>query len=175
MDKIEESRETNPTYYIQQLFLLISADCLMSEWTPWCNGCSTTCGPGTETRSRRRLVLPWSSENKITCGHKTIACMTGYPDCSLGSICSDGSLILHIEGNGFECNHENQIQREPCNLPPCEKGKLLDFTPKRRSRSSFFFKLPYIIFLSKQKLSIWSKDNRIGHEYLTLIFSFNYV
>ena len=51
--------------------------------------------------------------------------MTGYPDCSLGSICSDGSLILHIKGNGFECNPENQIQREPCNLPPCEKGKQL--------------------------------------------------
>ena len=130
-------------WVIHQSFLLISADCLMSEWTPWCNGCSTTCGPGTETRSRRRLVVPWSSGNKITCGHKTIACMTGYPDCSLGSICSDGSLILHIKGNGFECNHENQIQREPCNLPPCEKGKQLDFTPKRRgrrrSRSSVFF------------------------------------
>ena len=120
MDKIEESRETNPTYYIQQLFLLISADCLMSEWTPWCNGCSTTCGPGTETRSRRRLVLPWSSENKITCGHKTIACMTGYPDCSLGS-CSDGSLILRIEGNGYECDDANQMQTDTCNLPACGK------------------------------------------------------
>ena len=138
--------------HAEKFFSYFSGDCLMSEWTPWCNGCSTTCGPGTETRSRRRLVVPWSSGNKITCGHKTIACMTGYPDCSLGSICSDGSLILHIKGNGFECNHENQIQREPCNLPPCEKGKQLDFTPKckgrRRSRSGVFF------FKSKPKLSI---------------------
>ena len=78
--------------------------------------------------------------------------MTGYPDCSLGSICSDGSLILHIKGNGFECNHENQIQREPCNLPPCEKGKLLDFTPKRRSRSSFFFQIALYHFSIKAKI-----------------------
>ena len=120
MDKIEESRETNPTYYIQQLFLLISADCLMSEWTPWCNGCSATCGTGIEQRSRRRLVLPWSTSKKITCGHKTIACMTGYPDCSLGS-CSDGSLILRIEGNGYECDDANQMQTDTCNLPACGK------------------------------------------------------
>ena len=49
--------------------------------------------------------------------------MTGSPDCSLGQICSDGSLILHIKGNGFECNPENLIQREPCNIPPCSQGK----------------------------------------------------
>ena len=47
--------------------------------------------------------------------------MTGYPDCSLGSMCSDGSLILHIEGNGYECDDSNHVQLETCNLPACGK------------------------------------------------------
>ena len=99
----------------------------MSEWTPWCNGCTATCGTGTEQRTRRRLVLPWSSSKKITCGDKTIACVTGSPDCNMdcvheGPKCSDGSLLLYIKESGFACDHENRIQREPCNLPICVDG-----------------------------------------------------
>ena len=111
-----------PIFFFDGFPYLFSADCLMSEWTAWCNGCSATCGTGIEQRSRKRFVVPWSSGNKITCGHKTIACMTGSPDCNLGLLCSDGSPILHIEGNNFECFSENQIQREPCILPPCSHG-----------------------------------------------------
>ena len=118
--------------HAEKLFNYFSGDCLMSEWTSW-TGCTATCGE-TETRVRRRLVLPWSSRNHMTCDGTIFTCMTGSLQCNIGDVmgpsCSDGSEILDRIGRDFEC--DLHTERVSCNFLECPRptGKKFNIKPQ---------------------------------------------
>ena len=107
---------------------LISAECLMSDWTAW-TPCSATCGSEV-TETRTRLVQPIAWFRPLNCEGTRFVCKSGSRQCNEGGVrgaaCSDGSPILYRGGSGSECDSDDGIrnrQIRPCRLSQCPQGK----------------------------------------------------
>jgi hypothetical protein len=110
-------------------------NCVISDWTPW-SSCSTSCGGGTQTQTRRIISPP--TGNGIPCPtdlSRTQACNTqacpidcvvsdwgAWSDCS-GGTCGTGSqsrtrTVTRAAANGG-ATCPSLSESRPCALQPC--------------------------------------------------------